>query len=189
MDNKNQRRHIFLTGMKHTGKSLLAKLVAREMDRDVLDIDDEIERLYFAAAGRKAGVRTIYGLDDGATFRRLEAEACRLVRETPYPLIVATGGGLCDNADAVAELSSSLTIVLDAPADVLFARIIRKGIPAFLSADNNTKAWQEFERLYRRRSALYQAMADGVVEVNDRPPAEIVAELVIRIEEHLDGGQ
>ena len=102
---------------------------------------------------------------------------------------MAAGGGLCDNGEAVAELQSGFIVALEADPDLLFKRIIRNGIPAFMSASTSAEARVEFADLHRRRLVLYREMSDVVVEVGDRQPAEIAAEVIMRVEEHVHGGK
>ena len=189
MERNPESQPVFLVGMKHTGKSLLAKVVAGKTGRRVIDVDEEIERLHAAESARRLSVRDIYGLDGGKTFGRLETVACSRAAATQNPVIVATGGGLCDNHAACAELDSGMIIALEADPELLFKRIIKRGIPAFMSASTRSEAWEEFLDLFQRRSARYREMADVIVEVHERPPKEVAAELAIRIEEYLHGGK
>jgi len=104
-------------------------------------------------------------------------------------VVVATGGGLCDNVEAVAQLRCGVIIALEVDPELLFNRIIRNGIPAFMSARTTAEARDEFADLHRRRSALYREMSDIVVAVGNQQPAEAAAEVILRIEEHINGGK
>jgi len=183
----NESGPVFLVGVKGSGKSHIGRLVARSTGRSFIDTDSEVERDYALEAGRTLAVRDIYRIDEGHTFRRLEAMVCRSIAARSGPVIVATGGGVCDNQGAAAELSAGIVVALQADSALLFRRILRKGLPPFLA--NRSEAQTEFEQLHRRRWAIYEAMAQIVVDVNDRPPAEIAAEIVIRLEEFLHGGK
>jgi len=184
-----ESQHVFLVGVKHTGKSHVAKLIAKMTNRRLIDIDEAITDLYAAESGHRLVVRDIYGRDDGQSFRRLEAVACSQAAESAEPVVVATGGGVCDNSNAVAALQDGLIVALEAEPLLLFNRIMERGIPAFMKAGTRAEAWTEFEDLHRRRSALYREMTDVVVEVSDRSPQEVAAEVIIRIEEHIHGGK
>ncbi len=189
VDHNRDSQPIFLIGVKHTGKSHLAKLIANRMNRGVIDIDEMVEQMYAAEFGERLVVREIYRRDDGQTFRRLEADACSKATRTPEMVVVATGGGLCDNAEAVAQLRCGVIIALEVDPELLFNRIIRNGIPAFMSARTTAEARDEFADLHRRRSALYREMSDIVVAVGNQQPAEAAAEVILRIEEHINGGK
>jgi len=188
-DRDRESQHIFLVGVKHTGKSRIARLVARGMNRSPVDIDEQVEQMYVAEFRELLAVRDIYRRDDGQTFRRLEAAACGQAGRSPEPVVVATGGGLCDNSEAVAELRSGFIVALEVDPELLFKRIVRNGIPAFMSASTSAEARVEFADLHRRRLVLYREMSDVVVEAGDRQPAEIAAEVIMRVEEHVHGGK
>lgn len=189
MDHNRDSQPVFLVGLKHTGKSSLAKLIAGRMNSGLIDIDEKVEQMYAAEFGERLVVREIYRRDDGQTFRRLEADACSNAARSSKPVVVATGGGLCDNAEAVAQLRWGVVVALEADPELLFNRIIRNGMPAFMSASTVAGAKNEFEDLHRRRSILYREMSDIVVEIGDRQPTEAATEVILRIEEHIHGGK
>ena len=60
MDHNRESEPIFLVGVKHTGKSRLARLVARGMNRSSVDIDEKVEQMYAAESGEWLAVRDIY---------------------------------------------------------------------------------------------------------------------------------
>lgn len=180
---------IFLVGVKNTGKSVLAPLVAAHSNRVSVDTDAEVVRLHADETGRRDTVRAIFRSDGGVTFRRLEAIACTAAACSRERLVVATGGGLCDNPDAIAALTSGLIVALESDADLLFNRIMKRGIPAFLSARSRSEARGEFMELYQRRSELYRAMAHIRMQVGIRRPEEDAAELAERIEEYIHARQ
>ena len=189
MDHTRESQPVFLVGVKHTGKSHLAKLIANRMNRGLIDIDEKVEQMYAAEFGERLAVREIYRRDDGQTFQRLEARACNKAIRSPEMVVVATGGGLCDNTEAVAQLQCGVIVALEADPELLFNRIIRHGIPAFMSASTTAEAKSEFADLHRRRSALYREMSDIVVAVGDQQPSEAAAEVILRIKEHIHGGK
>ena len=123
-DRNRESQPIFLVGVKHTGKSHVARLVAGGMNRGLIDIDEKIEQMYAVQSGERLVVRDIYRHDDGQIFRRLETEACSRAARSPEPVVVATGGGVCDNSEAIAELRSGLIVALEAdPEACAHARV------------------------------------------------------------------
>ena len=189
MSQSNGKHLIFLVGVKSTGKSHLARMIARDLNVARLDTDERIADLYSDSSGDRIGVRAIYRIDDGTTFRKLEAIACAEAARSPTPLIVATGGGVCDNAAAVSEMRSGLVLALEAEPEFLFRRIMKHGIPAYMSATTTAEAWIEFRSLHARRQTLYRELSDFTVGVGGRREDEIAAEVRARIEESWDGGE
>lgn len=180
-------QHVFLVGVKASGKTAVGRLVARRLQRRFIDLDDVIEELYADETGNRTPVREIYRIDNGASFRRLEAAACDSVARSQSPAVVASGGGVCDNEQAAGSLSGGLVVHIHVDQETLFERIMRRGVPPFLEAGSEDQAREAFAALYRRRTERYLELADVTVAVGTAPPQEVADLLVRRIEEHEDG--
>ncbi len=167
--------HIVLMGMKHTGKSTVGALLAEKLGRLFRDADTVIAELSGLSP------RALYDQGGAALMQKWETEACRELAKTAEALVIATGGGLSDNADAAEILSGrSLMIWLDTPFHLLFSRIAasaeRDGrLPKFLEGPNPELLFQE---LFSRRSGIYATMADVVIHTGARMPPEIVNEIM-----------
>lgn len=156
-------RSIALMGMKHSGKSTIGRRLARELGVQFIDLDDRLTELAPTAAG--ASPRAIYRNAGADAFRRYEAEAARGVAEDAVrrPAIVALGGGTVMNDAAMEALRGTLVLVyLMEDAHVLYGRIRRKGIPAFLDPQDPEA---HFQRLYIERTARYEQEADRRVDL------------------------
>lgn len=171
-----------LVGLKHVGKTSIARAVAAGIPgARVRDIDEEMVRLareeewFPAAKGTDPPVRRLYRFLGPRSFASWEAEVIlRVLRSradepeqeqgTPALWIVSTGGGVCDNARAVELLERSRPILyLWEDPSVLYRRVIRRGIPAFLD-ENDPKG--SFMRLAERRDRTYRTIADQVINVS-----------------------
>lgn len=77
---------IVLVGFMASGKSTVARRLARRLGRAVIDLDDEVEEY----AGRP--IEELFARGGESTFRQLEAQA---TRESPArdDVVIATGGG------------------------------------------------------------------------------------------------
>jgi shikimate kinase len=178
---------VFLVGAKGSGKSVVGRRLAEALHRSFRDVDTVVEDLYEERATQRLVVREIYRLDDGTSFRALEAAACRRLAESAERLVVATGGGVCDNPDAARALAAGLVVHLQGDADLLFDRIIRNGIPAFIASSTPEEAREEYRAIHRARSARYREMAQITVEIGGSPVSEIVDILQAEIEEWFRG--
>lgn len=99
--------------------------------------------------------------------------------------VLSLGGGTVENTAAVEQLKNTGTrIYIKAPANILYNRIIRKGIPPFLSQENPA---EDFEKLYAKRDRLYLQFADIVYKTTPRPP-ETNATNIMRILENQNAG-
>ncbi len=176
--------------MKHTGKSRHGEALARALGRVFCDTDTLIREIDAAAgAQRVRTARDIY-LEDGAErFRQLETAAFRLVAEREEPIVIATGGGLCDNEDAVRSTSGGMMVHLVDSFEAISDRIFRRGIPAFLYTTDEQVGRKRFREIYDRRTAAYDAMADVRVELTGMSPSCAETRLIEQIRRHLHGGQ
>ncbi len=83
----NQMENIVLSGMPGAGKSTVGKLLAKELEKEFLDLDEEIVRV----SGRS--IPEIFATDGEAYFRSLETRVLREVLANQKGIVLATGGG------------------------------------------------------------------------------------------------
>lgn len=159
---------IFLTGPKHSGKTTAGKILALISCSEFIDTDELITK--------KTG-KSPRQLFDESPDRLKSAEAQAVSELSAHSakcrrLIIATGGGIIDNPEAVKLLKEMGTIVyLNVSVGTAWQRIVKSGeLPAFLQTENP----QETHRiLHERRAAAYLQLADFTVEAEGKTPAEI----------------
>lgn len=180
MNKLTRRGNILLFGMKHSGKTTLGRRLANHLGVEFADLDEVIERLF--DPDRTSSCREIYRSRGKEFFVALETKAAgelagRMEREH---IVAALGGGTIENLEAMALLNESgLKVYLrDAPS-VLFERIMRTGLPAFLDPDNPRRA---FDSLYERRTALFEREADIVVDIDGQGLDEAFSSLLAQVE-------
>ena len=169
------KKTVVLVGMMGAGKSAVGAAVARALDVNLVDSDEEIAR----AANRT--IAEIFERDGEAFFRVREAEViARLLRGSPC--ILSTGGGAfvsAANRDLIHSIG--LSVWLRADLELLWHRVRHKATRPLLRAPNPRET---LRRLYEARVADY-AMADLVVDslaelsVEDMA-AKVIAALRIR---------
>ena len=152
-----------LLGFMGVGKSS----VAAHLDQQVLDMDHMIEERigmsiadYFAQEGEVA-------------FRQIESEVLEELLEKGDNVIIATGGGVVvtERNRQLLKANRRHNVLLQASFDVVYDRIAKdthNQRPIFL---NHSK--EEFQAIYEGRMALYQDLADLVITVDHRTPAEV----------------
>jgi len=149
--------------MKHSGKSTHGRRLADYLGAVFYDLDEIVEELYDPS--RRVTCREIFRSRGSAFFANLEAQAAATLasRMATGPAVAALGGGTIENADAMRALKDSgIRVYLKNGVETLFARIMKHGVPAFLNPDD---PHGDFERLYARRTALYEQNADLVVNL------------------------
>jgi shikimate kinase len=158
-------RLIVITGFMGSGKSTVARALARRLDSLMLDLDSEILK----QEGRSA--KQIIEDDGESSFREIETRVLRDVLENNPAGVVALGGGawtLPRNRDLVTS-AGGISVWLDAPFNLCWQRIAATG-------DGRPLARSEYEALslYTERRAAY-ASADVHVEVTGRKTTDEVA--------------
>jgi shikimate kinase len=159
---------IFLIGYRGTGKSSVARELAKRLEYDWVDADDEIER----RVGKN--IAAIFSDEGEAAFRDAEAAVVAdLVgrRRT----VVALGGGAVLRAENRRAIAAAGPVVwLTASVDTIVRR---------LAADQSTAARRpnltpaggtaEVENLLAQRTPLYRQCATLVVDSDDKTPAQV----------------
>ncbi|MGH7904710.1 MAG: shikimate kinase [Candidatus Dormibacteraceae bacterium] len=148
-----------------SGKSTVGERVAARAGAGFSDLDDMVVEVHGAS------IAEIFESAGEPAFRRLEEEL--LPRALERGGVIAVGGGT-PMADAGWRLlrSRSLTVWLDAPLEVLLARVGEDAGRPLLRGS----ARSELERLLSGRRARY-AEAERRVDA-DRPILEVVEEVV-----------
>ena len=150
-----------------SGKTTVGRAVAAALDRPLVDSDAQVE----ARTGRT--VREIFESDGEAVYRRLEREALADALGAGEPVVVAAAGGVVlDPANRTALREAGTVVWLRARPEVLAERVARGGDHRPLLADDPLGT---LRRLDGERRALYEEVADRVVDVDDLAPDEVVA--------------
>lgn len=180
---------IILFGLKHSGKSTLGKGLARELGWDFLDTDDLIEK----AEGMTC--RDLYNAKGAAAFMEAEAKVCAsfAADSSKEKIVLSTGGGICDNPDAIKNLQNAgILLYLDTNPEISVRRIVRKinvdangqftNVPAFVRKQN-PKTIDDIKKMlcdkFSDRAELYKKI-DNIVPVKlaDTSIEENVATLI-----------
>lgn len=169
-------RSIVLVGMMGCGKSAIGKMLARKLELEFKDADEEIE----LAAGRSvADIFKDYGEPE---FRRLEERVIsRLI--TDGPMVLALGGGAFLNDDTRKTiLDNGLSVWLNVDFETLFERVMRKpGKRPLLTKGNPREILTD---LMQHREPIY-ALSNLHVKSVPGPKSEMRNYLVNRLDEHL----
>jgi shikimate kinase len=166
------RSSFFLVGYRATGKTTLARLLAKELGWDWVDADERIEQ----RCGRN--IRQIFAEEGEAGFREHEAavleELCRRPRQ-----VVATGGGVVLREANRARLRAAGRVIwLTADAETIWARLQGDPTTAERRPALTVGGLAEVEELLRVREPLYRDCADLIVDTAARSPEEIVAHIL-----------
>ena len=172
--------HLVLVGSKACGKSTVGAIVARSLGVPFQDSDDVLEAVHRERTGERKTFREIYRERGEEYFRDLEREAVdRCFGGEDGDRVVALGGGtpvrLASDA-SLAESGGGFIVYLDLPEEVLWERMSREGLPAYLDPASPR---EDFRRSLEERRPVYERIADVRMDA-DRSPEVIAAEIVSR---------
>lgn len=165
---------LVLTGFMGSGKSTVGPLLAQALGLPFVDLDQQIEQ----DTGRT--ISEIFSQDGEAVFRQLESNQLRLNLGRQQSQIIATGGGALMhevNRQMIRE-HTALVFFLDCPLPQICRRIgAGEGRPVWQAGQNEAR-----EKLFAKRRPVYQAVADRILQAEEKPEqivAAIVADLNI----------
>jgi len=189
-------RIILIIGAKYSGKSLSARVLNGIIGGQIIDLDELVKK----QTGKTP--RELF-IEGHVFFKKAEAQALAYViqRQMPMPqpmtqtegetLIIAAGGGIIDNDEAMALISEAkvkssdrqlITVYLEVSAETEWQRIMETsgdgGLPPLINT-NNPK--ETHLALHNRRAKAYKAIASIVVHAENKSPEEIAGEIA----EHL----
>ena len=130
-------KHIILIGFKHVGKSVIGEKLAKSIHKPFIDLDQQIEDLFYQEFQEKLSSRQIMERHGEPFFRNLESKALRKILQLKSS-VIALGGGAPLTEENQAMLKPYLLIYIKAPLEVVFQRIMVSGRPAFFPVDQRS---------------------------------------------------
>lgn len=168
-------RHVVLVGLMGSGKSTVGAVLARHLGVRFVDLDDEVAR----REGRS--VRALLSSGAGAAFRASEAAALADLLTDAEPLVIATGGGAVLDGGSRQRLTDGPVVVwLQAPTDVLVARVAHEGAPDRPLLDDGPEL--VLHRLAEERAPLYAEVADLSVDSAADDPDGVAASVLAALQ-------
>lgn len=178
---------IFLVGIKHSGKSSAGRILAERLAARFVD-QDELILSNHSSGFVVTGIRDLYQHVGSERFAELELESSVELARQPGPIVVACGGGIADNAQAISVVASAgVLMMIEVEADTAWERVIAGGIPAFLGTDRAEVAGERFAELAERRMRRYREVAHACVPAAATP--EQTASALLAAFEELNRGR
>jgi shikimate kinase len=165
--------NIILVGPMGSGKSAVGRLLAQRLDLALVDSDAEIE------ARTGVEIAYIFEREGEAGFRSREAEVLDDITQRQGVLVATGGGAVLDEGTRERLRSRGCVVYLRTSVDQQLARTRRSALrPLLMSPDPRGT----LERLMGQRAALYEEVADVIVDTDGRKVGSVVDEIVRRLE-------
>jgi shikimate kinase/3-dehydroquinate synthase len=167
--------NIIITGFSGTGKSLVAREVARGLNWDFLDTDDEIVR----QTGKP--IAEIFHHDGEARFRELERETIRKACQQRQTVIAIGGGAIVDPQNYELLAKTGLIVCLEAKPETIYERLFHEvasspeaEVRPLLANDN------PLERIRQLKASRqpYYAKADWTIHTDGLSVSEVAEEVI-----------
>lgn len=178
IDANSKNNSIVIMGCKHCGKSTHGKKLAQELGVDFFDTDSVLEEI------TGMPFRDYYLKNGVAAFMEAEEKACKKIVEenAGKKIVVATGGGICDNAPALTALRElGKFVFLELDIEYSIKRVASKikpkengdgfdNMPAYIAMEN-PKTMDDIlailRRRYEDRFTRYRNICDITVELKN----------------------
>tara|TARA_B100000700_G_scaffold196801_1_gene216573 strand:- start:116 stop:649 length:534 start_codon:yes stop_codon:yes gene_type:complete len=161
--------NIFIVGPMGSGKSTVGKIIADELFLSFLDTDEEIE------TRTGASIDWIFDLEGEDGFRKRESSILQDMAKR-NSIVLSTGGGIILSEENRELLSSRGTVFyLATPISVQLERTAKdKDRPLLKNGDPE----KILTKLQKDRESLYEAVADHVVNTENKSSQEVASEII-----------
>jgi shikimate kinase len=168
MPNETPAPLLVLIGFMGAGKSTLGRHLSRRLACPLVDLDSEIARIH-------GSIPELFAARGESGFRAIEHHQLNLILpEMQRPSILALGGGafLQPANRQLLDRHAATTIFLDAPFDVLYARIADTAPQRPLASD-----FDRLHTLYEQRRPTY-LLAHHTFDASPSDPGAVLTSLV-----------
>jgi len=167
---------IALIGYRGTGKTTVARLLASLLSYDWIDTDVEVE----LRAGKS--IATIFEESGEEMFRDLEAEVVAGLCHRDRTVLALGGGAVLRDSNRKCLSQCQPVVWLQASSAVLAERLSGDLTTASRRPNlTNRGGLHEIEQLLAVREPIYRACATLEVDTEDKGPAEIADEILVRM--------
>ena len=172
--------HLYLIGPRGSGKSTVARQVARRLDRPLWSTDEAIQ----TTAGKT--ITELFQSPGEAGFRDLESEALANTANSPAAVIDLGGGAILRESNRCLIREAGKAVWLFAEAEILWRRICddprstqtRPPLKAQSAETLASNGLVEIRLLVRERESFYEACADYEIDTGSLSVDEVARRIV-----------
>ena len=162
------KKNVALVGFMGAGKTVVGKVLSRQLGMIFIDSDDVIvER-------EQRAISDIFAKDGEPYFRKVEKEVIKEIAQRDG-LIIACGGGVVLDKENMSNLKrNGLVVYLQSSPEVIFERAKNYNHRPLLNVENPKK---QIEDTLKARTPLY-SQADYTVDTSDLTIEEVVNKIL-----------
>jgi len=170
-----QVTNLVITGFSGTGKSVVGKEIARRLNWDFLDTDDQIVK----QSGEP--IAQIFRQQGEGKFRELEREIIREACQQRQTVIAIGGGAIVDPQNYKLLAKTGLVVCLEARPETIYERLFRE---AACSPETEVRpllaSGNPLERIRQLKASRqpYYAKADWTVHTDRLSTSEVAGEVI-----------
>lgn len=158
------RRSVVLVGFSGSGKSTVAKILARRWEWPLVDTDAAVER----EAGKT--ISAIFADDGEAAFRALEARVVQRAVVGPVAVIATGGGALLDPTTRAAAQGEATVVVLAVDFETVCKRLrVASDRPLLASGVDDAMARAKAASLFSARRDFYASFPVQIDATSGEP--------------------
>ena len=176
INTKMQKKPIIIVGMMGVGKSTIGKILAKSLNKEFYDIDDNIEKKY------NMKVYEIFENYGEKKFRDIEYKEIKSIQKN-CNAVIATGGGAFTNKKNISILNmTGLTLWLDASPLIITERLKKNASNRPLLKEVDIDKY--ISNLLIKRNPYY-AKANLTIVSNQISKNEIKNKILLAIKKYL----
>ena len=168
MGNSNQEKNIFLIGFMGSGKSTIGRMLAKEMRKVLVEMDETIE----AEAGKS--INQIFSDHGEEYFRDLETGLIERITVQGGAVVSCGGGAILREENVEMMKQNGIVFYLCATSETIYERVHKSTHRPLLNGNMNVEYIQQ---LMDKRVKKYEAAADEILSVDGKEKKEIVHEI------------
>ena len=153
----NLEKNIFLIGFMGCGKSTMARLLAKELGKELVEMDETIE----AEAGMS--ISQMFETHGEKHFRDLETALVERIAENGGTVVSCGGGAVLRPENLEAMRKNGKIIYLSATPETIYDRVHDKTTRPLLNGNMNV---EYITQLMEKRIPIYEKAADVILAVD-----------------------
>ena len=172
MEKSRRAANIVITGFSGTGKSLVAREVARRLEWDFVDTDGEIVKW------AKKPIEEIFTSDGEEKFRKLEREVVQKACLKSRRVIAIGGGAIVDPQNRSRLARKGFIVCLEARPETIYRRLFGEAEKGEVRPLLKTPDPLERIRQLKAQRQPYYDNVDRVVNTDDLTVEEVAEEVI-----------